>query len=84
MAKQRKEFTPTEERILALLSDGLRHERAQVFSCLDDELAGPTALDFHIATLRPKLRRKGQEIVMEMYNGGKHYRHVRLLHSPDE
>lgn len=56
------EFTPTEKRILNVLADGKPHEVEELRACLDDELAGETALMFHIFRIRKKLKPYGQYI----------------------
>ena len=72
-------FTPTERRILSLLSDGLPHKRKEVHGCLDDDLAAMAAIRWHIMNLRTKLRRSGQDIVCELVGRTINYRQVRLL-----
>lgn len=73
-------FTPTERRILKVLSDGQPHTRAELMKCLWDELASPAAMRQHIINIRPKIAPLGQTIVCEM---GKsyviYYRHVTIL-----
>ena len=75
-------FTPTEQRILAILADGMAHTRQELHGCLYDELGGPGNLRVHICNIRKKLLRVGQTILCELYRGSPHYRHVRLLASP--
>lgn len=60
-------FTPTQAKILALLSDGRPHARKEVQACLPDDLACPAALRRQISRLRPKLP-DGEEIVCR-YSG---------------
>lgn len=68
-------YTPTQRRILAVLADGLCHSAEELRGCLEDDLAGPTALRYHISEVRHKLEQRGQSIVFR--SGG--YRQVRLL-----
>lgn len=76
-------FTPTEQRILDLLSDGLSHRREEFLSCLYDELGRLGTVRLHLYNMRKKLRPIGQDIVTEMGQSRiLYYRHVRLLHSP--
>lgn len=75
------EFTPTEQRILKLLSDGQRHKRKEIHACLFDELSELKTIRYHICMMRKVLRPKGEDIICEMYMGGLYYRHVRLLAS---
>lgn len=68
-------FTPTQRRMLAVLGDGLAHPAGQLRACIEDELAGPSALHFHVSMIRTKLEKTGRSIVFR--SGG--YRLVRLL-----
>lgn len=80
------EFTPTQRRILRLLSDGKPHTKEEVKGCLGDELASMSAVYFQISRLRQKLATKGEDIVYATNGFGlrKAYRHVRLLHDPSD
>lgn len=79
----KKEFTPTEERMLVVLSDGDRHKKEELHKCLFDELSQLMTVNYHIQNMRRKLERKGQTIVVERGKGyDLFYRHVRLLASP--
>ena len=84
------EFTPTQRRMLKLLSDGKGHSKHELKLCIDDELASMSSVFFHISTLRKKLHAKGEDIICtstRVYGGTKGrdkvYIHVRLL-SPDD
>ena len=59
------EYTPTETRLMTVLGDGLRHTREELRTCIDDELAGPTALQAHISNMRKKLNPGGLDIICE-------------------
>lgn len=75
-------FTPTERRILALLSDGLMHTREEMIGCLYDELSGLPSLRVIVCRMNKKLKPIGQELVCRSM--GAHtvrYQHVRLLAS---
>ena len=74
-------FTPTEKRILALLSDGNRHTREEVLACLDDDLAEMKAIKPHVSRIRKKLNLIGEEIVCVARDRSYFYQHVRLLPS---
>ena len=76
-------FTPTQSRILKLLSDGKPHRRVEIHACLEDELAAIEAIKFHIMNIRIVLRRMGQDIVCELIGRSIHYRQVRLLNNND-
>ena len=76
-------YTPTQQRILKLLSDGQRHPRAEVFDvCIGDDLLDRALLNDHISRLRKKLRPLGQDIICESSGRGYFFRHVRLLCNP--
>lgn len=72
-------YTPIEQRIIDLLSDGMPHDRYDVLDCLKDKESNLHALAVAIMRLRPKVRALGQEIVTEHNRGGIAYRHVILL-----
>ncbi len=77
-------FTPTQQRIIDVLSDGKPHSRKELKGCLPDELAELKTVNVHIAHIRVKLRPIGEDIICEMgsmYQLG--FRHVRLLTSPN-
>lgn len=74
-------YTPTQRRILNLLSDGMPHTRKEIHKCLDDELAALSAIKWHIMHLRTALRRHGQDIVCELIGKSINYRQIRLLNS---
>jgi DNA-binding CsgD family transcriptional regulator len=76
-------FTPTERRIVRLLSDGLPHPLAALKACLDDELAGPRAFRRHLTQIRRKLRDSGEAVLAVYHNRTLHYQHVRLLAAAD-
>lgn len=77
------EFTPTQKRILRVLSDGMCHTKEELHEkCIADELSAINVLYFHISALRKKLVTRGEDII---YSAGgnslkRGYRHVRLLH----
>lgn len=72
-------FTPTEQRILTLLSDGLAHSKVELDRCVNDELAGSNTLSVHLARLRYKLDEVGQTILCNRRNGCVLYSHVRFI-----
>ncbi len=73
-----RRYTPTQQRILDLLSDGLAHSKRELFALLDDELAGRTAIRKHICLLR-KLLPLGQTILCVYEKRQIMYRMVRFL-----
>jgi hypothetical protein len=75
-------LTPTHERILTALSDGLPHSIAELRGCLGDELALSVTLRVHLTNLRKILRPKGEDISFHRLAGVGYYQHVRLVGSP--
>ena len=73
-------YTPTEQKILQVLSDGMSHERCELYACLMDPESKPTSIRQRISSLRKKLRPKGEDVICEL-NRGIYYRHVRMLAS---
>lgn len=73
------DFTPTQNRMFNLLSDGSIHSKEELHACLDDELSEQNMVPFHICNMRKVIRPKGLDVVSERNAG---YRLVRLLRSP--
>jgi hypothetical protein len=74
-------LTPTEERLLRVLCDGLRHTKKELAAAaLDDAVQyGPSALRKYICTLRDKLRPLGQGIVCLVVWHYRYYQLVRFI-----
>lgn len=72
-------WTPTEARLLAVLADGQPHKRDELFRCLGDELAKPTAVNVHFSQMRRRLHAKGQDVLCRSHGHYLTYQHVRLL-----
>ena len=82
MQDARPTFTPIQQRIIDLLSDGMPHSREAILECLQDELVNnQQAHKMHIMAIRYKLRPRGQDIICEYVRRRPFYRHVRLLAS---
>ena len=77
-------YTETEQKMLAILSDGFRHRPHQLFDCLWDEEGRLENIQMHISNIRNRLRPQGQDIVCELANGVTWYRWVRLIGSPNK
>ena len=75
------DFTPVQQRMLAVLADGLPHTREEIHACLWDERGAMSNIRFHISMIRKVLRPKGQDILIEYIKKKLHYRQVRLLAS---
>lgn len=74
-------LSPTEERLLRVLCDGLRHTKKELAAAtLDDGVQyGPSALRKYICTLRDKLRPLGQGIVCLVVWHYHYYQLVRFI-----
>ena len=77
-------FTPTQLKMLSILSDGMPHTRQELHSCLPDELGPLSNIRIHIHNIRKSLRSKGEDIVCETTGRALFYRHVRLLASAND
>lgn len=73
--------SPTQQRILDLLSDGAAHPVKELVACLwDDAAENPAAaVAKHIHYLRGKLARQGRDIVGRSQWGSLSYRMVRFI-----
>lgn len=76
---EEQKLTPTQSRMLNILSDGLPHSREELHACLNDDLGELSNIQPHISLLRKSLRRHGQEIECVNRAGNWFYRHVRVL-----
>lgn len=81
--KERKEFTPAQERILAILSDGQLHLKSEVLKALEDDQADYMALWQQLCKMRKVLRPKGQDIMTTQYQRKTYCRHIRMLVPPE-
>lgn len=72
-------FTPTQQRILDVLSDGLPHTPEELHGCLDDELGDIENIRPHLTAIRKQIRPFGADILCVIHNRTAHYQHVRLL-----
>lgn len=78
-------FTPTQQRILAVLEDGYAHPLKELQACLDDELAGNGTFAVHLHSIRKILRQRGEDIIAKHNGWGKaHYIWVRLRRKNSE
>ena len=74
-------FTPTEQKMLAILADGLPHTQEELHACLYDDLGRLGNIHMHISNIRKILRPCGESIICEFFRRKRWYRHVRLLAS---
>lgn len=77
------QYSPTQVRMLKVLGDGFRHTKKELFECLDDDLSNHKAVGVHLFRLRQKLRRVGQDVLVEYYMRKYFYRLVRLISKAD-
>jgi len=69
-------YTPVELRLLKILSDGERHDIRELLQYLNDDLANPSNVRFHVCKLRKKLTKARCSILCERDNGTAYYRLV--------
>lgn len=74
------EFSPIQQSMLGLLSDGKRHPKEELLA-LCDELSTMAAVHQHVSQIRKKLP-PSEDIVCVYSNRRTHYQHVRKLYSP--
>jgi hypothetical protein len=87
MAEPRKTLTPTGQRMMAILGDGLPHSRYDLFTALQTPDAKLSNIRAHITWIREVIRPRGEDIVCEINPGkrrGIFYRHVRLMASAND
>lgn len=72
-------LTRTEHAIVTMLSDGGRHTNKELKTCLKDDMAGKTAVRYHLHNIRKKIAHKGETIVCEVHEGKFVYRLVRQV-----
>ena len=75
-------YTPTQQDLLQVLADGKSHHREELRKCLPDPLGNYGNLNVHLTYLRRQLP-PGQVILCELVRRQIHYRHARLLGSPN-
>lgn len=76
-------YTPTQRKMLAVLSDGLPHSKVELHACLHDDLGEMSNIRVHLANVRKHLRPKGQDVLTQFINRRLHYRLVRLIAGGD-
>ncbi len=80
-------FTPTQQRLLDVFSDGKGHTTSELVKCLNDELQEPKSVRVMVFLLNKKLIKKGEKIVsIRTGKPGKEsaqYLHVRLLRNDE-
>lgn len=71
-------WTPIQQRLLALLSDGMYHHQSELLEQIDS-MADSNMLNQHLFKLREKLRPMGEVIITEKLGGVVRYRHCRVI-----
>ena len=88
MANSNGHYTPTQHRLLAMLSDGEPHGIKELFECLADAegakqnyIYGRRCLTVHLVALRRHLRPRGMDIICQKIYRRSNYRIVRPITS---
>lgn len=76
-------LAPTEQRLMAMMADGLPHLKKELLTCLDDPLSDCSVLKSWMCKLRAKLRPLGEDIVAQHERKRTLYRRVRLLNGAE-
>jgi hypothetical protein len=88
MARNGRLFTATQEKILAVLADGMPHTREELRQCFDDGSGvlsnGTGRVRVELCKVRKILRPMGQDVICEFHARNLYYRHVRLLCGPGD
>lgn len=78
------QFTPTQRKILQVLSDGLPHPVSELQECLWDDQGIAHNVQAHLTAIRRVLRPRGEDIICQHINHSHRFRHIRLLRSPGD
>lgn len=79
--KLKLELTPTQERLLGVLSDGQPHSADKLLGCLNDELADRRLLHVHLCYLRKKLLPFNHGILVQFIKQRVYYRRI-IFYTP--
>ncbi len=72
-------YTPTQQAMLDVLSDGCPHSRLELHGCLRDELGDIGNIKVHLSNLRKRLRLISEDVVCVYVRGDLRYQHIKLL-----
>lgn len=72
-------YTPTQRRIMDILSDGMPHPKEEIQETFYDPMAVSGAVRTHISYLRKKIEPTGFGILIEYVNHGICYRLVQFV-----
>jgi hypothetical protein len=84
MGEVKPRFTPTQQRMIDVLSDGMPHTREELHKCLWDEEGALGNIKMHISLIRKVLQPVGQDIVCCLVRGTIQYRHIRRIYPSSE
>ena len=73
------QFTPTQRKIMDVLSDGEMHSITQLHGCLPDELGSVENVQPHLTAIRKYIRTVGQDITSVKIDDTIYYRLVRKI-----
>jgi len=79
MSQQPIKFTKTEQKVLALLGDGLPHPQKEVYLLFENPHMSMSTMWSHLSNIKQKLRLIGQDIICGSVGRRKFYQQVRLL-----
>lgn len=72
-------LTPTERRMLTMLSDGMPHDREELQKCLWDDRGDKVNIKPHLSRIRRVLRLDGEDVICEFFGRTLNYRHIILV-----
>jgi DNA-binding CsgD family transcriptional regulator len=78
--QEKLSFTPTQKKIMDILSDGHPHLETDLIKLGIDEFANPRTLKMHLSMIRKKIRPKKREIISTRLHRKLYYQLVGLLH----
>jgi DNA-binding response OmpR family regulator len=71
-------YNTVQQKMLRLLSDGMRHTAKELYNCLYDEEGAASNIHIHLNRIRRKLKERGETIVFVRVNKVSYYQHVKL------
>ena len=75
-------FSPTEQRIMDLLSDGLPHTKKEMVACLADPMGGEDNVKPHLHNLRKKLLTRNEAVLCVLVGGRIKYQFLPAKYCP--
>lgn len=77
-------LSPTQQRIMDVLQDGLAHPFSEVAACINDEMSGRANVRVHVSNLRRAVQRGGLSIAMHIRQRVTYYQLVRTMASSND